>query len=247
MNIFWAIFLGVIQGLTEFIPVSSSGHLVIAQRLIPVFEQPGVLFDVVLHAGTLFSVLFFFRKSILRLAARYLSLLVIGTFPAVIVGLMFQSTLEGFFESTRIVGFGLLITAFFTFLTDRVSTSKREISLKDSFVIGIFQALAIVPGISRSGSTILGGVLQKITKEEAAKFSFLLSVPAIFGANVLQFLSHEAIDRVDFVIYLSGFFAAFASGFFAIKVVYKFLLEKKFKYFAIYCFILGIFVLFFFR
>jgi undecaprenyl-diphosphatase len=243
MNVFYAVLLGVLQGLTEFLPVSSSGHLVIAQSLIPGFSQPGVLFDVILHFGTLFAVLFYFRSKLLKLGIRYLEFLVIGTIPAVVIGFLFKDAIESLFGSVQLVGIALIVSGLVNFITYRAEGLTKSLNFKNTFLVGVAQALAIVPGISRSGSTIFAAVKQGIKPEEAVEFSFLLSVPAVFGANVLEILGNVSTGVILPTPYILGFLAAFASGFFAIGVVLRFLLSRKFNYFAVYCFILGALVL----
>jgi undecaprenyl-diphosphatase len=243
MNLYQSIFLGMIQGLTEFLPVSSSGHLVIAQALIPNFTQPGVLFDVVLHAGTLFSVIIFFRKKLLGLDRQYIKLLLVGTIPAVILGFLFKDFFESLFSVVKLVGVTLILTAALNYFTDKFDTPKSDISPADSLFIGIFQAFAIVPGISRSGSTIFAGTKKGIARKSAAEFSFLLSLPAVFGANLLEIVSLDSFSDVKATPYILGFIAAFFSGLFAIKLVFQSLSEKKFKIFSAYCLILGLITL----
>lgn len=245
MEPFQAIFLGILQGLTEFLPVSSSGHLVIAQSLLPGFSQPGVLFDAVLHGGTMLAVIWYFRKMILRLDKRMLMLLVLGTIPAGLVGITFKDFLEGLFSNTRMVGIALLITGGMNWMIDTRHKTldighKGAIRWADAIVVGVFQAIAIIPGISRSGSTIFAGVMRGIKKEEAAVFSFLLSIPAIAGSVGLEAISHGGKDGIDFVSYFLGAIAAFIVGCFSIGVLMRFLVEKKFKVFAIYCWIVGL-------
>ena len=240
MNSLYAVILGVVQGLTEFLPVSSSGHLVLAQSLIPGFSQPGILFDVVLHFATLFAVLFYFRFSILKLNLNYLWYLAVGTIPAVVVGLAFKDSIEAMFLTTKFLGIQFIISGVINLMIDRTKQAKGEVTAKNSFVTGIAQAVSIIPAISRSGSTILTGVLQKVEPKKAVEFSFLLSVPAILGANILEIASHGTGGGVFSLNYLLGFIAAFISGFFAIGVVFKFLLNRKFKLFAYYCFAIGI-------
>jgi len=244
MNSFWAVFLGVLQGLTEFLPVSSSGHLVIAQSLIPNFSQPGLLFDVVLHAGTLFAVAVFFRKEILKMSFRYVTYLAVATIPAAFFGYFFRSNIEVFFKSVQLVGAALIITGILNFLTNRANFQKRSLTNKNSFLIGLAQAFAIIPGISRSGSTIFAGVTQGISRKKAAQFSFLLSIPVVFGANILQIATHAFEPGVEFVHYFAGFLAAFVSGIFAIRVVLRLLFSKRFNLFGYYCILLGVLVLF---
>lgn len=243
MNLFSSVFLGILQGLTEFLPVSSSGHLVLAQHFIPGFSQPGVLFDVILHFGTFFSIVIYFRKAILKISRRYIFLIAVGTIPAVFFGLLFQSAIENLFKSVRVVGFALLVTAMMNYLTDREAKKEKKISSKMAGIIGLAQAFAIIPGISRSGSTIFTGTRLGITKEKAAEFSFLLSLPAVMGANVLQFISHGPNGSQNSACYLAGFIAAFVSGYLAIGAVLRLLLSKRFKLFAIYCFLVAFFVI----
>lgn len=244
-NIWEAAVLGALQGLTEFLPVSSSGHLVLAQNLIPGFSQPGVLFDVVVHLGTVGAVVYFFRKTLINLDRKYLILLVVGTVPAGIVGVLFSSNIEGLFGNVKLVGFTLLITALLNFLTDRTNRNQTQVTLKKSFLIGMAQAMAIVPGISRSGSTIFAGTKLGIEKRKATEFSFFLSVPAILGASLVQFFKYGADGVSGLGFYAVGFLAAFFSGVLAIKLVLRFLLSKRFIVFAFYSLILGLLVIFF--
>ena len=248
MNIFQAVFLGILQGLTEFLPVSSSGHLVLAQHLIPNFSQPGVLFDVILHAGTLCSVLFYFRKSIFKLDSKYLKMIIVGTIPVGLLGFLFQFQIELLFTSAKLVGFALLITAIMNYLTNskycrKIGTYK---GLSLAFLVGVFQFFALIPGISRSGSTIFAGTKFGFKKEEAAKFSFLLSIPAVLGANLVQITKYGFSEHLPSVSCFLGFVAAFVSGFFAIGLVFNILKQGKFKIFATYCVILGALTIFLF-
>lgn len=243
MNTLGAVFLGVVQGLTEFLPVSSSGHLVLIQSLMPGFRQPGILFDVLLHLATLFAVLFYFRERILRLKATDFGYLALGTIPAVLVGLFFQDAVETMFLTPKFLGLQFLISGVLNLLIDRARLGKRGIAVKSSLLIGAAQALAIIPAISRSGATIWAGVTQKIEPKKAVEYSFLLSVPAILGANILQIMSHGLPQEVMSLNYLWGFLAAFVAGILAIQITLRFILQKRFKLFAYYCFALGIFTI----
>ena len=242
MSYLWALFLGILQGLTEFLPISSSGHLVIAQSLIPGFSQPGVLFDVTLHFGTLFAILFFFRKKILKISWKYLFYIYVATIPAVFVGLFLQSYVTKLFSSVFTVGFALVVTAFLNYLTSKNKEQEKKLDIKRSLFIGLMQAFAIIPGVSRSGSTIFAGVKSGLSKKDTAEFSFLMSVPAVLGANLLEIYTNLG-TKIDLLNYIIGFLAAFVSGIFAIKVVLNFLERDKFKIFFIYCLILGIIIL----
>ena len=244
MNYIWSLFLGVLQGFTEFLPVSSSGHLVLVQSLIPGFTQPGVLFDVCLHFGTLFAVLFFFRKKLFKLSFKYILYIAVATIPAVIVGYISRDSISSLFSSVGIVGVALVITGFINYLTDKQKKEEKSLDYKKSLFIGFMQAFAIIPGISRSGLTIFAGTKSGLSSRDAAEFSFLISVPAIFGANILEVCSNWG-ESIDYTPYFIGFLAAFISGVIAIKIVLKFLQEKKFKIFAFYCLALGIITLLF--
>jgi undecaprenyl-diphosphatase len=238
MNMFWSGVLGILQGLTEFLPVSSSGHLVLVQSLIPGFSQPGILLDVVLHFGTLLAVLVFFWKDLFKLSFRYYLYLGLATIPAVIVGFLIKDKVDILFSSVRLVGISLMVTGVINLLTHKSKIGEKTLSFKNTFLVGIAQAVAIIPGISRSGSTIFAGVKQGVSPKEAARFSFLLSVPAIVGANILEILSLGQVE-VEIPVYLVGFIFAFLAGLLAIKLVIRFLEKKKFLVFSIYCFVIG--------
>jgi len=244
MNIFTSALLGVIQGLTEFLPVSSSGHLVIVQSMIPGFSQPGVLFDVVLHAGTLSAIVYYFRKEIIKLKAKYIYYIVMGTLPVVVIGYLFRPLAETFFTNLRLVGVALMATGVINLLIDRAWKKRGDLNEKKSLVVGIAQAFAIIPGISRSASTIFAGIGMGMDRKKAAQYSFLLSIPAIIGANILQyyFYGFSGVENIGF--YMIGFLTSFITGIFAIGLVLKLLVKKKFSYFAYYCFIVGVIVVF---
>jgi len=249
VNIFTSIILGVVQGLTEFLPVSSSGHLVVAQALIPGFSQPGVLFDVVLHLGTTLAVVIFYYKKIVKILSKnwkYIWLLIIGTIPAGLFGILLGDALEKSFSDLKAIGVQFLITGVICILIDKFSGQKETISTKSSLLIGVAQAVAIIPAISRSGSTILVGSILGIDKKKLAEFSFLLAIPAILGANVLEFVKHGVNIENSILNYLAGFVAAFIFGFLSIKIVLATLHERQFKYFGMYCFAIGILTLFLF-
>lgn len=251
MSYVWALLLGILQGLTEFLPVSSSGHLVIAQSLLPGFRQPGVFFEVVLHAGTLFAILYYFRDKIRKITGNYLLLLLIGSIPVALFGFLFRSEVEGFFGNVKIVGIAFFITALFNFFTDKTKTSRnldlnsnKILPWREIFLVGLLQALAIIPGISRSGATIFAGTEAGMSRKDAAEFSFLLSVPAVFGANALQFFVRQTDNNVNLGLYALGFFASFVSGYIAIKLVIKFLQDKRFRLFAYYAVTVGLISIF---
>ncbi len=205
MTALQAVILGVVQGLTELLPVSSSAHLVIAQSFMTEFHQPGVLFDAVLHVGTLFSVIYFFRNDIVSLAISILpglsrrtvpeeqqkafrkvaGLILISTAITVLIGFIFKDRIEILFSSVTVAASMLFVTGFFLFLSDwkkHIEKNEENLSVPGAALIGLIQAAALVPGISRSGSTIVCGIFLGLRREAAARYSFLLSVPAILGA-----------------------------------------------------------------
>jgi undecaprenyl-diphosphatase len=240
MNIFSAIFLGIIQGFTEFLPISSSAHLIIAQHFIPNFSQPGVLFDIILHAGTLAAVIFYFRKELLNIKKQTVILLILATIPAALIGILFSDYLEGTFSSLQMLGWQLILTAFLNFFVDYAKTSRTHIKIPDSLAIGIAQAVAIVPGISRSSATIFEATRRGINRQEAAEFSFLISIPAIGGAVAQQVLKYGFTSDINIPAYAGGFVASLIFGLLSIKVLLRALKSKSFSIFGVYCLILGI-------
>ena len=236
MSFLSAIFLGVIQGLTEFLPVSSSGHLVLVQKLIPSFSQPGILFDVILHFATLLSVVYFFRKRIFSITVKFLILIVIGTIPTLFIGFFFRHFFENMFSNDNFLSLEFLVSAILNFAIDLPQKRKVDLKAGNSFLIGISQAISIIPAISRSGATIFSGVRLGIDRKKVAEYSFLLSIPAILAANILEIFSyHSSFSQTLIVPYSAGFISAFIVGFFSIGIVMKFLEMRKFKYFGFYC------------
>jgi undecaprenyl-diphosphatase len=248
--------LAVAQGLTEFLPVSSSGHLVLLQHLFGAHE--GDLFlDVVLHCGTLGSVVIVYRRELGRLlrldapARRYVLALAVGTVPAVLVGLLFKDLIERAFHSPAFAGAGLLITGVLL-LSTRLIASSREtpedwqpwaIPLGKAFLIGCAQALAICPGISRSGSTIAASLWLRLARVEAARFSFLLSIPAIAGALALHLFEGDFVTRTGIPGLLVGALGALLVGLLAIRLTALAVVKRHFWLFAFYVLPLGTVVL----
>jgi undecaprenyl-diphosphatase len=246
--------LGAIQGLTEFLPVSSSGHLAVAQHFIPGFHQPGVLFDLVLHLGTLLAVLIYFRTEVMLLARGFISLksgvwgrrltmlLVLGTIPAVVVGLTLGNLVEKSFTELSVVGVGLLVTGALVLLSRRLSRGSRtleQVSAADALTVGLLQSAALVPGISRSGSTIVAGLARGLSREAAARFSFLLSIPAILGATVYEIPNASSVPGEAVMSYVTGFITAFIVGYMAIAIVLRCLANERFHLFGYYCVAVG--------
>lgn len=254
MTFFQVLILSVVQGLTEFLPVSSSGHLVIFQKFFGL--KPPVLFDVLLHVGTLGAIVFYFRRELAQIlsglaqkkkeSVNTLMLILIGTIPAVIVGILFQKQVELTFDSLKIVGMAFLITAVFLFSTKLRKNQNRQfnqLKWQDAIFVGIFQGLAILPGISRSGSTIVSGFWRGLSRETAFIFSFYLAIPAILGALVLKSSDLLIYSQTELIQGLIGMIIAGIIGFFALRILEKTLKSTRFFWFGIYCLVLGIIVL----
>jgi len=256
------VILGVIQGLTEFLPVSSSGHLVIAQSLIRGFRQPGVLFDVMLHFGTLIAVIFFFRKDLYELIKammpkkqndadealisvrrKLVLLIIIGTIFTGVMGLSLRNKIHVLFSSVEITAAMLLVTALLLFLSERIEHADRlekDMNIPDGIIIGIAQGIALIPGISRSGSTIAFGIFRKLDHETAARFSFLLSIPAIIGAVILESPHITSIPPDDLIAYVGGTIAAVLTVFLSLKLLFLIIKKRGLDIFAYYCVFVGI-------
>ena len=253
MSLYAAILLGVIQGLTEFLPISSSGHLAVAQHFMPGFSQPGLLFDIVLHLGTLLAVLLYFRREIgLMLLAlgpgaggswrRLWVLLAIGTVPAVLAALLFGDFIEQSFRELWVVGVAWILTGGLLLASARLTMRERglgDLKTGDALTVGLFQSAALLPGISRSGTTIVGGLMRGLSHDAAARFSFLLSIPAILGAAVYDLPRVSLLEAETAVGYAAGFAAAFLVGYICIGVVLRLLAIRRFHLFGYYCLAAG--------
>lgn len=224
-----AVFLGVVQGVTEFLPISSSGHLVLLQKFFGVGEVP-IFFDTLVHLGTLLAVVLFFGRGLIREIrdSRIIREIILGTLPIVVVGLLVQPFVKEIFSSLLVVGVGYFITASLLFWSKSFTAGQKkftELTPRQTLLIGGFQAVALFPGISRSGATIVEGLAQKLSYKEAFKFSFYLSVPAIIGANILQL---KDLSGVSFLPQsLLGMSVAFVTGYFALNLLQKVLTAGK--------------------
>ena len=256
MSVLKAVILGIIQGFTEFLPISSSGHLVLVQRIFGAGEEM-LSFDVILHLGSLVAVIIIFWKDIIGLIKKpfqnLMYMLIAATIPAVIVGILFKHQIEALFNGGIFLAFGFIITGFLLLYSDKIqNTIKRDkdMRLTDALVIGCVQAIAIVPGISRSGSTLTAGLHQKLSRETAARFSFLLSIPTILGAAVMTALdiykSPEGVTgflSAGVTPMIFGFIAAMLSGYLSIRFMLDLIKKCKLSYFGYYVLVLAGFIL----
>ncbi len=250
-----AIILGIIQGLTEFLPVSSSGHLELAKWIMgdDSVAEESMIMTVTLHAATALSTIVVFWKDIVAIlkglfqfknneSFQFSLKIVLSMIPAVFVGLFFEETIEGLFNGNIVlVGLMLLVTGALLFLADRAKNTDKQVSFVNALIIGISQAIAILPGISRSGATISTSVLLGIDRERAARFSFLMVVPLILGKMAKDILSGDiSSETVNMTALIIGFAAAFLTGLIACVWMIRLVKSSKLTYFSIYCFIVGI-------
>ena len=263
MTLGLSLLLGLVQGLTEFLPVSSSGHLVLVRLLSGIdLEANFVFFDLMLHLGTLIAVVAAFWPDVKKLVVaffqmigdgfrlrdsgerRLILLIVIATLPMFAL-VPFKDWIEGLFSSPYVVGCALLGTALLLFLSERMPAghkSERTMRPLDALLIGCMQALAVIPGLSRSGSTLTGGLFRGLSRPFAVKFAFLICIPAVLGANVLNIPDavHEIGDLSLLPIYLAGVAVAAVSGFFAIRLVQYLSRRGGFRVFGFYCALVGV-------
>lgn len=268
MSIWDAIILGLIQGLTEFLPVSSSGHLTLGKALLGINDH-SILFEVIVHFGTLLAVVTAFSKEVRWLltgvfamlrtskvekindndedAIRYIFYLITSTIPIVIIGLYFKIQIEDAFANPLLSGYFLIVTGVILLFSRIGLNSTGRISLLRSVFIGIAQAFAILPGISRSGSTIAAGMILGVEREQAAKFSFLMAIPAISGAFILQVINFStgSLSQNYIIVLATGFVVSYISGYIAIKFLMAIVKKGRFDYFAWYCFAIGFLAIYF--
>ena len=251
MEIYEIIVLGIIQGITEFLPISSSGHLVIAQNLLDI-KSPGNTLEVLFHFGTLLSVIFIFFRDIKKIiisindksTRSFVLYIIIASLPGVFAGLFFKDYISQIFDNVYMVGFALCITGILLIFSKNFKNRQKGFTLSSSILIGITQAFAIIPGISRSGSTITVGMFLGIPPSEAARFSFILSIPIILGASILGFLEIESGRLFNNSIIIVAIITSFFTGVLALKILLRILEAGKFHLFGIYCIFIGVFTLF---
>ncbi len=265
MSLIESIVLGIIQGFTEFLPVSSSGHLVLAQYFLGI-KDSGISFEVVVHLGSLLAVLIFFFKDIISLLQsatkifsskksyqdvnnlKILAYLLIATIATAVIGIAFKSKFEALYNLPIAVSLALAVTGLILYISDKLPSGNFEdynLGWGKALFIGIGQALAIIPGISRSGTTIAFALFSKMKREDAARFSFLLSIPAILGAALIDFMDMGPIDTATLIRYSAGAIAAFISGFIVIALLINLIQKRKLKYFSYYCWTISLVSLYF--
>ena len=266
LDILSAIILGAVQGISEFLPISSSGHLVLVPALLGI--ETGLAFDTILHIGTLVAIFTFFWKDIINLIKgfilsiidltegvdifkrelhrvpdkRFAWLIIVGTIPTGIMGILLKDAIETIFRGTLFVGIFLLVTAAVLYYSERHSSgqiTQKDMSFKQALIVGICQGLAVFPGISRSGSTIASGLCLGLNREYAARYSFLLSIPAVIGAGLIQIKDIATLDASVSVL-LAGFISSVIFGYLSIKLLMKMIKGWSLDIFAYYCTIIGI-------
>ncbi len=253
MNWIEALILGIIQGLTEFLPVSSSGHLEIGKAILGIELKNNITFTIVVHGATVCSTIAVFYKEIGNLlkgifsftwnsSVIYILKLLLSCVPVLILAMLYEDRIEQLFTGNlKLVGSMLIFTAVLLAISHFSRSKNKQISFAHSFIIGIAQAIAVIPGISRSGSTIATGLILGNNREEVARFSFLMVIIPIIGKNLLDLLSNKMVSEPAQIFpLLVGFFAAFISGWLACKMMIKIVKRSKLIYFAAYCLLIGI-------
>ena len=257
MTLFDAILLGIVQGITEFLPISSDGHLAIVQHYLPNFAQPGLLFDVLLHVGTLGAMLLYFQRDVWRLLTapfrktpearrdrHLLGLIVIASIPTALIGLALKHAVEQWMENMLVVAMMLILTGTLLFVGERYRRRGRRgeasLSLSDAVLTGIAQGLAVLPGLSRSGSTIATLLFRGVDGETAARFSFLMAMPAIAGAALLSLKDAGGLPTGEIPVYLAGTGVAFLVGLGAIRLLLGIIRRQRLVWFTVYCWLAGV-------
>lgn len=262
MSWWQAVILGLLQGLTEFLPVSSSGHLAIGREILGVEASGDLVFEVAVHAATVLATIVVFWKPIVQLfrglfkfkyndETDYVFKIIVSMVPVFVVGMFFKDWVEALFSSLLVVGIALMVTALLLFFSDRKparpaaegSQARNGISYLQAFIVGIGQAFAVIPGLSRSGTTISTGLLCGVKREVVAQFSFLMVLVPILGEAFLDLIGGDfAASSIGVLPLVLGFAAAFASGLFACKAMIALVKRAQLKWFALYCAIVGLVV-----
>ncbi len=259
MTLLNAIILGILQGITEFLPISSSGHLVLGEELLGMNVEALKVFDVVVHMGSLLAILIYFRSDIWMMIqslgkfltgkwkdpyVKLIAFILIGTIPAVIVGFTLEDIIDGAFRNVNAVAIWMMVIGLLFFIGEWKHDKEKisEITLWKSLFIGCAQAMALIPGISRSGSTIVAGLFQGINRVDAARFSFLLGIPAIAGAGLLTALKipENGGLHMEILPLVCGFISSFIFGLLSVHFLMKFLKKHSLRIFALYLILLGL-------
>lgn len=267
MNTLDAVILGLLQGITEFLPISSSGHLVLGEYFLGLKVETLKSFDILVHAGSLLAIFVYFRKDIYQLILAFFSffkkslpatssdrkeifLILCASIPAAIIGLLLESQIDAFFRFPKMVAAAMISVSIYFFVSEKFSKNTNDNSNNNlaknsflkSFIIGIAQAIAIIPGVSRSGSTISTGMLCGLSRVKAARFSFLIGVPAIAGATLITLLKnpHQLLDSSLLVVNLLGFFSSFIASLLSVNFLMKFLKNHSLNWFSLYLLVMGI-------
>ena len=253
-----AIILGIIEGLTEFLPISSTGHLIIANRYLEFTGAFSNLFSIVIQSGAILAVIIFFRKKIfphdlskneLMSFASLWSKVIVGIIPAGILGILFEEKIEELLFAPKPVAIALILGAFVIIFVEKkdlkVSTlDEKNISYRDAFIVGVFQTLALVPGVSRSAATIIGGKIKGFSRQVAAEFSFFLAIPTLLGASLIKLIKSEILlTSSDIIVLLVGTLVSFITAYVVIAAFMSYIKKRDFKIFAYYRIILGVLVL----
>ena len=260
------IILGIIQGLTEPLPISSSGHLVIFKNLFNLASLNDLNFEIIVNFASFLAISFIYRKDIIKLikdsfnylktkeykyyhSFKYILLIILACIPAGILGLLFKNKIDLISSNVKYIGIALLITSLALFIVRKIDGKKHDnnITYKDSFIIGLFQGIALLPGISRSGATLTGGLLRNIKKEDAVKFSFMLYLPISIDRLILGIKDFTTSSNFNnlYISYILGFIFSLFTTYFATKWFINIIKKKKLIYFSIYCLVVGLLVLIF--
>lgn len=261
MNQLEAAILGIVQGLTEFLPVSSSAHLVMAQQFLKI-QEADVMFDLILHFGTMCALILVFGKDIVRLIlslgpprfygtnleqqkrdAKFVGLLIIAAIPTGVIGILFDPVIDRLFTSLLVSGIGLVVTGFLLISTKFKTKTNPNMSIWQAIIIGTAQGIAVIPGVSRSGSTISSGILSGVDQAQAARFSLILSIPVVFGASFFHYIRHIPQHITIGFEAATGFLISLFIGYFSLVVLLRIISKGKFYMFSFYCWPVGIFLI----
>jgi len=258
MNPIEVMILAIVQGITEWLPISSTGHLAILQNIMQQYNPEWVFFDVILHVGTLFVVLIAFQKDITKILKAVAKLnfkteegklalyIIVGSTPTAIIGFLFQDTFESFFSNLPAIGLAFLFTGGLLYASKFRTNKNRSLNYLDALLIGTAQGIALIPGVSRSGATISTGLMRRVKREKAFQYSFLLFIPAVIGATIgksVREWKNLATAGIDPLSILFGLIVTTIVGYIFLQLLFKILVKEKFHLFAYYCWALGLLII----